>query len=150
MATRKLGLLALTALLLTGTGNAVSQNSKDNPSISAPYPKAGDKAPGGGPASFPSNIGANTAAKARDCDIDALVRDAENCFDANRPGYSDLFEGSCNKSRDKTEAGFFACQAQNETARNNFSSCSPDQQIDVVRAAGRNRHAYGNLFACGF
>ena len=136
-----------------GIGSASSQTSGEDPSISSPYPEAGEKAPpGGGPANFPSNKGANTAQAGQTgaCNTDSLIKDAEYCFDVNRSGRDGLFDGSCNKSREKTQAGFFACQSHNEEARRNFSSCSPDQQLDLVRAAGRNRHVYANLFACGF
>ena len=154
MATRKwITAISVYALLTVGVGSAVGQTSSENPSVSSPYPQAGEKTPpGGGPANFPSNKGANTdqTSSGAACNTDTLIKDAEYCFDANRTGYKDLFDGSCNKSRDKTEAGFFACQSQNEGARQNYSSCSPDQQLDLVRSAGRNRHVYANLFACGF
>jgi hypothetical protein len=158
---------AVCGLLAVGTA-AVGQTQSDtekqpaaktppstinNPSVSAPYPQAPEKAPpDGGAARLPSNYGANTQQTNRggNCDSDTLVKDAEYCFDVNRAGYNDLFDGSCNKSRDKTEAGFFACQSHNERVRKSYSSCSPEQQIDLVRTAGRNRHAYANLFACGF
>ena len=94
-------------------------------------------------------IVASTSAQA--CNTEVLVKDAEWCFaDQNRAGYNDLFSGSCRKSADITEAGYFACQTHNEAARKNYSSCSTAQQVDAVREAGRNRHAYADLFACGF
>lgn len=146
-------LIGVCSCLAFGAGNAVAQRATDSPSISSPYPHAGEKVPpGGGSATLPSSKGANTAqaSPGGNCNADALVKDAEYCFEANRAGYSDLFDGSCNKSRDKTEAGFFACQSHNEGARRNYSSCSPEQQLDLVRSAGRSRHVYANLFACGF
>jgi hypothetical protein len=154
MAQKCMGAIGICGLVAVGMASvAVGQGSSDSPSVSSPYPQAGEKAPpGGGPATFPSNKGANTdqTNSSGACDTETLIKDAEYCFDANRAGYKDLFEGSCNKIRDTTEAGFFACQSQNESARKNYSSCSPEQQIDLVRSAGRNQHAYANLFACGF
>jgi hypothetical protein len=154
MATPKLiTTIAACGLLALGTSNVVGQGTTDNPSVSAPYPQADEKAPrDGGAAHLPSNQGANTAqtAPTENCDTNMLLKDAEYCFDANRPGYNDLFVGSCSKSRDKTATGFFACQSHNEDARKNYSSCTPDQQLDLIRSAGRNRHAYANLFSCGF
>lgn len=94
-------------------------------------------------------IALTTTAEA--CNTEALIADAEWCFsDTNRAGYNDLFAGSCKKSGDQTEAGYFACQSHNEGARKNYSSCRPDQQVDAVRAAGRNKHVYADLFTCGF
>jgi hypothetical protein len=79
------------------------------------------------------------------------VKHAEWCFaDTNRAGFNDLFAGSCKKSADTTEAGFFACQTHNEAARKGYSACAPAQQVDAVRAAGRNKHVYADLFTCGF
>jgi hypothetical protein len=147
----EIGLCGL--LIVLFSGNAFGQGTSEKPSVSAPYPQAEEKAPpDGGPAAFPSSKGANADQKSASggCDTDTLIKDAEFCFDTNRAGYNDLFDGSCNKSRDKTEAGFFACQSRNDSARKNYSSCSPEQQLDLVRAAGRNRHVYANLFACGF
>lgn len=88
---------------------------------------------------------------AQACNTDEIVKNAEWCFaDLNRAGYHDLFTGSCAKSRDQTEAGYFACQTHNESARKSYSICTPAQQVDAVRTAGRNRHVYADLFTCGF
>ena len=85
------------------------------------------------------------------CDTDAVLKNAEWCFaDKNRAGFKDLFAGSCTKSADTTAAGFIACQSHNETARKGYSACKSSQQVDAVRAAGRNQHVYADLFTCGF
>jgi hypothetical protein len=85
------------------------------------------------------------------CDADDIVKNAEWCFaDKNRAGFKDLFAGSCTKSAGTTEAGFLACQAHNENARKGYSACKSAQQVDAVRAAGRNQHVYADLFTCGF
>lgn len=81
---------------------------------------------------------------------DRIRGDAKWCF--GRPqgdGFGDLVVGSCNKDADKTRNGFRDCQ-HDGSVRDNYDSCTAGEQIDAVRAAGRDTNIYSNPAACGF
>lgn len=83
------------------------------------------------------------------CPQEDIRANARFCFDQRDKGWwGDLVVGSCNKDADKTRSAFRSCQGDGGI-RDRYDQCNAGEQLDAVRAAGRDKNIY-DPGKCGF